>query len=153
MIQLSPQAAAEARDALAKTLYAQLFRTLVARVNANNSGEQGPGGKSIGVLDIFGFESFASNSLEQLLINFANEKLQQQFCWYVFTLEQEEYVREGVPCESVEFQDNAPVLQLLEGPVRSHSFLHRYCTRRRMPKAKIPCTRALEATDMRMGLT
>ena len=80
MIQLSPQAAAEARDALAKTLYAQLFRTLVARVNANNSGEQGPGGKCIGVLDIFGFESFASNSLEQLLINFANEKLQQQFC-------------------------------------------------------------------------
>ncbi len=48
--------------------------------------------------------------------------------WYVFTLEQEEYVREGVPCESVEFRDNAPVLQLLEGPVRSHSFSCTYCT-------------------------
>ena len=56
--------------------------------------------------------------------------------WYVFTLEQEEYVREGVPCESVEFQDNAPVLQLLEGPVRSHSFLHRH----RMPAVKILAT-------------
>ena len=64
--------------------------------------------------------------------------------WYVFTLEQEEYVREGVPCESVEFQDNAPVLQLLEGPVRSHSFTH--CTRHRMPAVKILAAMTLEAT-------
>ena len=60
--------------------------------------------------------------------------------WYVFTLEQEEYVKEGVPCESVEFQDNAPVLQLLEGPVRSHSFSCIYCTRHRMPAVKFLAT-------------
>ena len=113
-MQLGPQAAVEARDALAKSLYAQLFNALVAKVNANNSGAE-PSTRSIGVLDIFGFESFASNSLEQLLINYANEKLQQQFTWYVFTLEQEDYVREGVAFDSVEFQDNSPVLDLLEG--------------------------------------
>jgi myosin heavy subunit len=113
VMQLGPQAAIEARDALAKSLYANLFRLLVARVNANNGGTE-PSTRSIGVLDIFGFESFASNSLEQLLINYANEKLQQQFTWYVFTLEQEEYVREGIAFDAVEFQDNSPVLDLLE---------------------------------------
>ena len=115
VVQLGPQAAAEARDALAKSLYAHLFRVLVARVNANNSGTE-RSASSIGVLDIFGFECFASNSLEQLLINYANEKLQQQFTWYVFTLEQEEYVREGIAFDAVEYQDNSPILELLEGP-------------------------------------
>ena len=42
----------------------------------------------------------------QLLINFANEKLQQQFTWYVFKLEQEEYDREGIKWAAVDFQDN-----------------------------------------------
>ena len=70
---------------------------------------------SIGILDIFGFESFVDNSFEQLLINFANEKLQQQFTWYVFKLEQEEYNREGIVWNSVDFQDNQPVLDTIEG--------------------------------------
>ena len=63
---------------------------------------------TIGVLDIFGFESFEDNSLEQLLINFANEKLQQQFTWYVFKLEQQEYEKEGIKWDAVDFQDNQP---------------------------------------------
>lgn len=62
-----------------------------------------------------GFESFGTNSLEQLLINFANEKLQQQFTWYVFKLEQAEYEKEGIVWSSVDFKDNQPILDVLEG--------------------------------------
>lgn len=70
---------------------------------------------TIGVLDIFGFESFGTNSLEQLLINFANEKLQQQFTWYVFKLEQQEYTKEGITWNPVDFKDNQPILDVIEG--------------------------------------
>ena len=55
------------------------------------------------------------NSLEQLLINFANEKLQQQFTWYVFKLEQAEYEKEEIIWNPVDFKDNQPILDVLEG--------------------------------------
>ncbi|KHN14710.1 Myosin-J heavy chain [Glycine soja] len=75
---LDPQSAAISRDGLAKTIYSRLFDWLVDKIN--NSIGQDPNSKSlIGVLDIYGFESFKSNSFEQFCINFTNEKLQQHF--------------------------------------------------------------------------
>ena len=70
----------DARDALAKALYAALFASLVARVNASlAAGRGGARGTSLSILDIYGFECFLANSFEQLMINYANERLQQMF--------------------------------------------------------------------------
>ena len=77
---LRRDAAADARDALAKALYAALFKSLVARVNASlAAGREGASGTSLSILDIYGFECFPANSFEQLMINYANERLQQLF--------------------------------------------------------------------------
>jgi myosin-5 len=106
----------DARDALCKAIYSKLFDWLVGRINVSTSpADVFKVDSTIGVLDIFGFESFEYNTLEQLLINFANEKLQQQFTWYVFKLEQEEYDQEGIKWDAIDFQDNQPVLDVLEG--------------------------------------
>ncbi|KAK9865078.1 hypothetical protein WJX84_008101 [Apatococcus fuscideae] len=114
---LSPAAAAEARDSLAKNLYARLFDWIVAAVNRKISalGQRTQSHRSIGILDIYGFESFKENSFEQLCINLANERLQQQFNQHVFKGEQEEYAREGIDWSYVEFVDNQECLDLLEG--------------------------------------
>lgn len=56
---------------------------------------------TIGILDIFGFEVFQRNSLEQLCINLANETLQQYFIHYIFKLEQALYLQEKLNVDQV----------------------------------------------------
>uniref|UniRef100_A0A803NTC5 Uncharacterized protein n=1 Tax=Cannabis sativa TaxID=3483 RepID=A0A803NTC5_CANSA len=110
---LDPVAAVISRDALAKTVYSRLFDWLVDKIN--NSIGQDPNSKSlIGVLDIYGFESFKFNSFEQFCINFTNEKLQQHFNQHVFKMEQEEYTKEEINWSYIEFVDNQDVLDLIE---------------------------------------
>lgn len=63
----------------------------------------------IGVLDIYGFEIFQNNSLEQFMINYANEKLHNQFNEHMFKSEQAEYLKEGVSWEEIVFRDNSGI--------------------------------------------
>ncbi|CAB4288199.1 unnamed protein product [Prunus armeniaca] len=110
---LDPVSALASRDALAKTIYSRLFDWLVEKINISIG--QDPNSKSlIGVLDIYGFESFKFNSFEQFCINFTNEKLQQHFNQHVFKMEQEEYTKEEINWSYIEFVDNQDVLDLIE---------------------------------------
>eukprot|EP00002_Diphylleia_rotans_P018350 TRINITY_DN3556_c0_g2_i3.p1 TRINITY_DN3556_c0_g2~~TRINITY_DN3556_c0_g2_i3.p1 ORF type:complete len:1976 (-),score=412.77 TRINITY_DN3556_c0_g2_i3:1002-6929(-) len=104
------------RDALAKTMYEQLFLWIVGKINALLSDDV-EGSLFIGILDIFGFESFDKNSFEQLCINYANEKLQQQFNQQIFKSELDVYRLEGIKAPEVHFIDNQACLDLMEKPV------------------------------------
>ncbi|KAL9273556.1 Myosin-11-like protein [Drosera capensis] len=110
---LDPLNATVSRDGLAKTIYSRLFDWLVDKINISIG--QDPNSQSlIGVLDIYGFESFKHNSFEQFCINFTNEKLQQHFNQHVFKMEQEEYTEEEIDWSYIEFVDNQDVLDLIE---------------------------------------
>mmetsp|Transcript_42341 Transcript_42341/g.67881 ORF Transcript_42341/g.67881 Transcript_42341/m.67881 type:complete len:1247 (-) Transcript_42341:4136-7876(-) len=111
VIPLEPSQARKACDSLAMGIYGRLFSWLVQRVNDSLTGKRG---RYIGILDIFGFEIFEQNSFEQLCINFANEKLQQQFNRTTFKEEEALYVKEGIQFKHVAFIDNQIVLNLIE---------------------------------------
>uniref|UniRef100_A0A6B2L309 Myosin motor domain-containing protein n=1 Tax=Arcella intermedia TaxID=1963864 RepID=A0A6B2L309_9EUKA len=105
-IPLNKAQAIENRDALAKELYSKLFDHLVNRLNSALTGTIEPNTLFIGVLDIFGFEIFNHNSLEQFCINYTNERLHLQFNSHMFKAEQEEYEKESVAWEKITFHDN-----------------------------------------------
>ncbi|XP_038556827.1 unconventional myosin-Va isoform X6 [Micropterus salmoides] len=122
--------ATNARDALSKHIYAKLFNWIVEHVNKAliTSIKKH---SFIGVLDIYGFETFEINSFEQFCINYANEKLQQQFNMHVFKLEQEEYMREEIPWTLIDFYDNQPCINLIEAKMGILDLLDEEC---KMPK-------------------
>jgi myosin-5 len=122
---LTQQQAIVVRDSVAKFIYSSLFDWLVERTNESLATEEvlSQAHSFIGVLDIYGFEHFAKNSFEQFCINYANEKLQQEFNAHVFKLEQEEYVREKIDWTFIDFADNQPCIDLIEGKLGILSLL------------------------------
>ncbi|KAI8093452.1 P-loop containing nucleoside triphosphate hydrolase protein [Halteromyces radiatus] len=121
---LSPTQAQVVRDSVAKHIYAHLFDWLVDIVNDTLSSSSPESVATfIGVLDIYGFEHFKKNSFEQFCINYANEKLQQQFNQHVFKLEQEEYVREEINWKFIEFSDNQKCIEMIEAKMGILSLL------------------------------
>uniref|UniRef100_A0A8C5SB73 Myosin heavy chain 3 n=1 Tax=Laticauda laticaudata TaxID=8630 RepID=A0A8C5SB73_LATLA len=119
-------------NALSKSVYEKLFFWMVARINQQLDTKL-PRQHFIGVLDIAGFEIFEFNSLEQLCINFTNEKLQQFFNHHMFVLEQEEYKKEGIEWTFIDFgMDLAACIELIEKPMGIFSILEEECM---FPKA------------------
>ncbi|XP_063078649.1 myosin-4-like [Engraulis encrasicolus] len=113
--------------ALAKSVYEKMFLWMVMRINQQLDTRQ-QRQHFIGVLDIAGFEIFDFNTLEQLCINFTNEKLQQFFNHHMFVLEQEEYKKEGIEWDFIDFgMDLAACIELIEKPMGIFSILEEEC--------------------------
>ncbi|CAG2109845.1 unnamed protein product [Medioppia subpectinata] len=111
------------RDSFAKAIYDRLFSHIVEQINGaidmtkeanRRSISSGKKGAVIGVLDIYGFEIFDNNSFEQFCINYCNEKLQQLFIELVLKQEQEEYQREGIEWQHIDYFNNAIICNLVE---------------------------------------
>ena len=134
-VPLNTLKAQDSRDAFAKEIYSQSFDWLVKTINDATCAENNYDGAltsnfgHIGLLDIFGFESFTVNRFEQLCINYANEKLQQKFTLDIFRSVQQEYEFEGIQLGEVTYSDNADVLKLIEGRMGLISVLNEECVR------------------------
>ncbi|XP_034461939.1 unconventional myosin-XIX isoform X1 [Hippoglossus hippoglossus] len=125
------------RDCLAKVIYAHVFEWLVTFINNSICADKSTWCNFIGVLDVYGFECFQVNNLEQLCINYANEKLQQHFVAHYLRAQQEEYVSEGLQWSFVKYQDNQSCLDLIEGsPVSVFSLLNEASRLNRTSDAK-----------------
>jgi myosin heavy subunit len=121
-IPMNKEAAIENRDALAKVIYTKMFDHLIIELN-NSLGNTGINPRAsrrhdiwIGILDIYGFENFQKNSLEQFCINYANEKLHHQYNSHLFKSEQSEYEEEGINWNTIEWMDNSSTVELFERP-------------------------------------
>ncbi|EOD19243.1 hypothetical protein EMIHUDRAFT_75491, partial [Emiliania huxleyi CCMP1516] len=127
---LSPDQCADTRDAVARAIYSAVFDHVIKHLN----GTLGAGsidrnsGRSIGFLDIFGFENFTFNSFEQLCINFTNETLQQHFTNSIIKRQQDEWKREGVACAHISFPDNTAQIELLDSKGGVMALLDEECT-------------------------
>jgi myosin heavy subunit len=134
-VPLNEEFAKDACDALAKEIYGNIFLWLVKQINAATCAEDNykdgtmTSFGTIGLLDIFGFESFAINRFEQLCINYANEKLQQKFTEDIFRSVQEEYESEGIALAEIWYDDNTDVLDLIEGRTGLLALLNEECVR------------------------
>ena len=134
-VPLKPDQAKDSADALAKEIYAKTFLWIVRNINDataaewNYEGDKKANFGIIGLLDIFGFESFKVNRFEQLCINYANEKLQQKFTQDVFCSVQAEYEFEGIALGEIQYEDNADVLNLVEGRMGLIAVLNEECVR------------------------
>ncbi|KAI6235171.1 hypothetical protein M3Y95_00022900 [Aphelenchoides besseyi] len=134
--------------ALAMAIYARMFHWVIQRCNKTLATSQDESSQYIGVLDIAGFEIFDRNSFEQLWINFVNEKLQQFFNHHMFVLEQEEYEREGIQWQFIDFGlDLQACIELIEKPLGVISMLDEECI---VPKAT-DATYAEKLNNQHMG--
>ncbi|XP_024866372.1 unconventional myosin-Ig isoform X2 [Kryptolebias marmoratus] len=141
------------RDAFAKALYERLFGWIVSRINGIiEVKDYNPvlHGKNtvIGVLDIYGFEIFDNNSFEQFCINYCNEKLQQLFIELILQQEQDEYQREGITWQHIDYFNNQIIVDLVEQPHKGiTSILDEAC----LTVGKVTDTVCLDSMDTKLA--
>uniref|UniRef100_A0A8B9F4U6 Unconventional myosin-XIX n=1 Tax=Amazona collaria TaxID=241587 RepID=A0A8B9F4U6_9PSIT len=134
------------RDCLAKVIYAKLFEWLVLVINESIYADPSAWTSFIGLLDVYGFEAFPENNLEQLCINYANEKLQQHFVAHYLKAQQDEYAAEGLQWSFISYQDNQKCLDLIEGnPLSIFSLLNEECRLNRSSNTDLFQTRIEKA--------
>ncbi|NXQ06270.1 MYO19 protein, partial [Vidua macroura] len=142
------------RDCLAKVIYARLFEWLVLVINENIYTDPSVWTSFIGLLDVYGFEAFPENNLEQLCINYANEKLQQHFVAHYLKAQQEEYAAEGLQWSFINYQDNQNCLDLIEGnPLSIFSLLNEECRLNRASNTDLFQTRIEKALSSNQCLS
>ncbi|NXG43469.1 MYO19 protein, partial [Psilopogon haemacephalus] len=142
------------RDCLAKVIYAKLFEWLVLVINESIYADPSVWKNFIGLLDVYGFEAFPENNLEQLCINYANEKLQQHFVAHYLKAQQEEYAAEGLQWSFINYQDNQPCLDLIEGnPLSIFSLLNEECRLNRSSNTDLFQTRIEKALSKNQCLS
>ncbi|XP_066058019.1 unconventional myosin-XIX [Chamaea fasciata] len=142
------------RDCLAKVIYARLFEWLVLVINENIYTGPSVWTSFIGLLDVYGFEAFPENNLEQLCINYANEKLQQHFVAHYLKAQQEEYAAEGLQWSFINYQDNQNCLDLIEGnPLSIFSLLNEECRLNRPSNTDLFQTRIEKALSSNQCLS
>ena len=117
-----------AKNSLCANLYQKMFDFIVNKINDVLISDTS---EFIGILDIFGFESFQINNFEQFCINYTNESLQEQFNKYIFKLEQIEYENEGIDWQNISFPDNKECLDIIEGKFGIIDMLNEEC---KLPK-------------------
>merc|ERR1712173_96004 len=152
--------ATNAVGGIARAIFDRLFKWLIEKCNDTLIDATLKKANFCAVLDIAGFEIFEYNGFEQISINFVNEKLQQFFNHHMFVVEQEEYVKEGIDWEMVDFgMDLAAAIIMFEKPMGIWAILEEESL---FPKAtdksfeeklkaslgKLPCfAKAKSATD------
>jgi myosin-6 len=128
---LSKVQSENARDALIIAIYKHLFDYLIENINSTMSGQEKDSSMSklsltnsktleksnfIGVLDMAGFETFPTNSFEQLCINYSNEHMQLFFNQNVILNETQLYKKEGLTVGTIEIEipDLQKTISLIE---------------------------------------
>ena len=110
--------AGNAVGGIARAIYDRVFKWLIIKCNETLIDPTLKKANFCAVLDIAGFEIFEYNGFEQISINFVNEKLQQFFNHHMFVVEQEEYIREGIDWEMVDFgMDLEAAIVMFEKPM------------------------------------
>ncbi|GAB6030643.1 hypothetical protein CHUAL_007499 [Chamberlinius hualienensis] len=114
MTDLTATEASCTRDLLCKSLYNRLFLWIIGKINECIKFKKQRSRRSLGILDMYGFEVFEKNSFEQLIINYCNERLQNLFIETSLKLEQEEYAKEGIQWTPVDFYNNDAICDLID---------------------------------------
>ncbi|CAL4163575.1 unnamed protein product, partial [Meganyctiphanes norvegica] len=137
----------ERRDALMQLIYAKLFDHIVSFINLQVSADKKLWSTFIGILDVYGFETFENNSLEQLCINYVNERLQQEFIKRYLSTEHRILREEGFIDLDIPYTDNTKCLSALDSHVSVFAILNEECQLKREVRESEACMRVCNALN------